>query len=96
MIAFASFRRRPISGCLREGGEVTTLGIPELELRAQYLGVLKLGDRDVENRGWGDEWEGLQGLQAKVRTGLRSCVPLEDPGLLCCLGNVSFFFLAAL
>lgn len=50
LITFASLHRRPISGCLREGGEVTALGIPNY--RRNIWVSLNLGeDRDVESRG---------------------------------------------
>lgn len=50
LITFASLYRRPISGCLREGGEVTALGIPNY--RRNIWVSLNLGeDRDVESRG---------------------------------------------
>lgn len=50
LITFASLHRRPISGCLREGGEVTALGIPDY--RRNIWASLKWGEgRDVESRG---------------------------------------------
>lgn len=86
LITFASLHRRPISGCLREGGEVIALGLPESGLQAKYLGVLKLEGRDVESRGWGDEWEGLQACGLGTRGSSKHrvrCVRGVDFGPVC-------------
>lgn len=48
-----SFHRRPVSGCLREGGEVTALGLPSFRVDERPKSGVAAGSRGGAERGVG-------------------------------------------
>lgn len=61
LVTFAfPFHRRPVSGCLREGGEVTVLGLPDFRVYEGTTSGVPEGSRGGAERGSLE----LQGLKA--------------------------------